>query len=183
MSNNVTLTVKKTAPAPAGAVAEDAAAQAETLGRKDEKIEGSNAGFNKVVLGASAAVFAAAVAMSIMTPKAASILYTDKKEGISAAVLQQLQSNRTALEKNGLKAGTIKVRDWGAIDGDAAVINGAFIGPLQATYQPISLGAGAVSIKAKAGAVGCVTIEIADATGAAHQVCVNDGDPINTFAK
>lgn len=177
MSNdNVTLRVvkKTTQAAPEGVAQEEA-----KLTRKEEDIQ-SNKTKVRLVAGGAIASLVALVALSMYTPAAAVV---DKRENITAAVSAQLEVNKDALVKNGVSQGVVRFRDWAALDGDAVIVNGVYVGPLTSGYTGINIGPGALSITAAAGEVGCVTVEIADPAGPVYQVCVQDGAPINTFVK
>jgi len=121
-------------------------------------------------------------AMAIRTP-AAPALPGDPREGITAQQHAQLDENRQLLEKQGLKAGQIMVRDWGAIDGDGVSLNGSPAISLDAQWRALSAGAGSVILTAKQGELGCSSVEIRDETGASYQLCLMDGEPIRTYAK
>lgn len=132
------------------------------------------------VLAITVAVLAGAVLWAgLSTPAAAPA--ADQGENLVDADMAQLQLNREALESAGLAAGgTVYVRDFGVVDGDAVLFNGTRI-PLTSKPTPLAVGRGAVELVAAAGSTGCVSVEVGDGAGV-YQLCLRDGDPIHTRA-
>lgn len=181
--SNVKFKIIKNTQAEAQQEAEADAAAAAAKADAQPNAEGHSSGRTGVIAGAVLVVAAvAAIALSSMVGNGAGAAIGDSKEGINASAMAQLDTNRSALEKTGMKAGTLRFRDWGVIDGDALTLNGAFVGPLRSDYLALSTGAGSMIIQAKAGSLGCVSVEVADEAGAVYQLCLKDGEPIKTFA-
>lgn len=135
----------------------------------------------KILGAAVAAVAAGAVLWAGLTvPGAPPAL--DAGENLSTGDLAQLATNREALEYAGLAAGTaVYVRDFGMVDGDAVVFNGATI-PLQRLPIMLNVTPGPIELMAVAGSTGCVTVEVGDGAGV-YQLCLRDGDPVRTRAR
>ena len=124
---------------------------------------------------AGGAAAAAVIALLLLLPAA-------DQESMSTEQARVLQSNAAAIAGAGLQAGLATVRDWAAVDGDGVLLNGVPV-IVGAAPVPVQIGKGALVLTAKPGTVGCVTLEIRDASGFGGHLCLAPGQPLYTFAR
>ena len=151
---------------------------ADPVGPAEEQARATGAplpGWLPFAVGAAAAAAAAVIALLLLLPAA-------DQESMSTEQARVLQSNAAAIAGAGLQAGLVTVRDWAAVDGDGVLLNGVPV-IVGAAPVPVQIGKGALVLTAKPGTIGCVTLEIRDASGFGGHLCLAPGQPLNTFGR
>lgn len=146
--------------------------------KKTEVLDSKKLSKVSVIAGAAAAAVLA-VTMWAMSPETTPTAVAGFGEVIELTQAD-LEHNRALLEANGISK-NFTVRDFSTIDGDQVLVNGNQI-LLGGAPTAVGGSPGALNLLARAGSMGCVTVEIADEVSV-YQLCLRDGDPIKTFVK